>query len=51
MSVKTFRVDWYPAAAHYDFSRLEAEEIAVLMQIINAIYIENGPIDNDPDHI
>lgn len=51
MSVKTFRVDWYPHAAFIDFSTLGAEEIGVLIQIINLNYIKIGPVDNDPKFI
>jgi len=50
-SFKAFRVDWYPHQSFFDFSKLEVTEIAVLMQIINLIYIENAPIENNPAHI
>lgn len=48
---KSFRVDWFPRDAFIDFSRLTAEEIGVLMQIINLIYSHNKAIDNDPKYI
>ena len=51
MDGKTFRVDWYANDSFIDFSTLEADEIGVLMQIINLIYIRNGPVDNDPKFI
>ena len=51
MNCKTFRVDWYPHQAFVDFSELTAEEIGVLIQIINLIYIHNRPIENDPKFI
>lgn len=50
IDTKTFRIDWYPHAALYDFSKLTTDHLAMLVQIINMIYIENGPIKNDPDH-
>ena len=50
-SSKAFRVDWYPRDSFIDFSRLEAEEIGVLIQIINLIYSHNKAIDNDPKFI
>lgn len=45
---KPFRIDYYPAVAYADFTNLEAEEIAIIMQISNLNYIKLGPIDNDP---
>jgi len=51
MATKAFRVDWYPRESFMDFAMLHAEEIGVLMQIINLIYSKNGPINNDPKHI
>lgn len=51
MTSKSFKIDWYPHAALYDWSKLEAEEIALLAQIVNSIYIENQPIENDPEHL
>lgn len=51
MTVKAFRVDWYPHAALVDLAKLKPEEIAVLVQIVNLIYAHNGPIDNDPKFI
>ena len=51
MSCKTFRVDWFPHDSLLDFSYLKAEEIGVLMQIINLIYAQNKLIDNDPKFI
>lgn len=50
-NTKDFRADWYPRDAFIDFSELDAEHIGVLMQIINLIYIKEGPIENDPKHI
>lgn len=47
MPADIFRIDWYPQKSFISFSRLNAEQIGVLMQIINLIYIRNGPIDND----
>lgn len=51
MTKKAFRADWYPHDAFADFLKLPAEEIGVLMQIINMIYIENAPIEFDIRHI
>lgn len=51
MHGKAFRFDWNAQDSLIDLSRLEVEEIGVLMQIINLIYCHNGPIDNDPKHI
>ena len=50
-SSKAFRVDWYPRDSFIDFSRLDAEEIGVLMQIINLIYSHNRAVENDPKFI
>lgn len=51
MNDKAFRVDWYARDSFMDFAQLKADEIGVLMQIINLIYSHNGPIDNDPKFI
>jgi uncharacterized protein YdaU (DUF1376 family) len=51
MTTKTFWIPWHPNDAFIDFSRLKAEEIGVLVQIINLVYIKQGPIDNDPKFI
>ncbi|HRQ60057.1 MAG TPA: hypothetical protein PLO23_00830 [Alphaproteobacteria bacterium] len=51
METKAFRVDWYFHDAFVDFSILEAEEIGVLVQIINLIYIRGGSVDNNPKYI
>jgi hypothetical protein len=48
---KIFRIDYYPNQAYLDFTRLEADQIGVLMQIINLIYMNQGPIENDPKWI
>lgn len=47
MTDKSFRFDWYPKDAHADFMQLTAEQIGVLMQVCNLIYINNGPIAYD----
>jgi len=44
---KIFRVSWYPNQAYLDFSQLTPDEIGVLMQIVNLIYMKQGPIDYD----
>ena len=49
--IKPFRFDWYPKDSLIDFGGLKAEEIGVLIQIINLLYIKNGELDNDPKHI
>lgn len=46
-----FRFDWYPARAYTKFMSLPADEIAVLIQIINLIYMNNGAIANDGKYI
>lgn len=51
MNTKNFRVDWYPHAAFIDFNKLKAEEIGVLVQIINLIYVKEGPIEYEPKYI
>lgn len=51
MTDKSFRYDWYPKEAHTDFMELTAEEIGVLMQICNLMYIKSAPIENDPKWI
>ncbi len=48
---KIFRVDWYAADAYVDFSRMDAHEIAVMIQIINLIYLNQGAIENEPKWI
>lgn len=48
---KIFRIDWYPHNAYADFLKLNVEEIAVITQVINLIYINEGPIENDPKWI
>jgi uncharacterized protein YdaU (DUF1376 family) len=48
---KIFRIPWFPNQAYLDFSRLDPHEIGVLMQIINLIYMNQGPIENDPKWI
>lgn len=48
---KIFRIDWYPHQAYVDYSRMDADEIAVMSQIINLIYMNENPIDNDPKWI
>jgi hypothetical protein len=48
---KIFRIPWFPNQAYLDFSRLDPNEIGVLMQIINLIYMNQGPIANDPKWI
>lgn len=42
-----FRVDYYPHRAHAKYMMLNGDEIAMLTQIINLIYMNNGPIAND----
>jgi uncharacterized protein YdaU (DUF1376 family) len=51
MHEKAFRIDWYAHNAFVDFSELEVEEIGVVVQVINLIYIKNGPVDYDPKFI
>lgn len=51
MTADIFRIDWYPQKSYMGFSRLDVEQIGMLMQIINLIYIHNGPIDNDEVYI
>jgi uncharacterized protein YdaU (DUF1376 family) len=48
---KIFRIDYYPSQAYMDFSRMNANEIAVIIQIINLIYMNQGAIENDPKWI
>lgn len=48
---KIFRIDWYPHQAHADYSRMDAEEIGLMSQLINLMYIHEGPINNDPKWI
>jgi len=43
-----YHIDWYPHKAHADYARMDTEEIAVMSQIINLMYIHEGPIENDP---
>ena len=42
-----FRVDYYPHRAHAKFMGLKGDEIALLIQIINLIYMNGGPVAND----
>lgn len=51
MESKAFRIDWYPRDSFMDFCTLQAEEIGVLMQVVNLIYSYNGAVMNDPKHI
>ncbi|MCL4678893.1 MAG: DUF1376 domain-containing protein [Alphaproteobacteria bacterium] len=51
MTTKTFWIPWHPNDSYIDFSKLKAEEIGVLMQIVNLIYIKQRPIENDPHFI
>lgn len=51
MSIKKWDIPWNASAALIDFARLDAEEIAVTIQIINLIYAQNGPIPNSPEDI
>lgn len=44
-------VSWYAHKAFVDFGSLEVEEIGVMTQIINLIYIKSGPVDYDPKYI
>jgi uncharacterized protein YdaU (DUF1376 family) len=48
---KSFRIDWYYKDALIDLSLLKAEEIGVLVQIINFIYYKEGPIEFNSKHI
>ncbi len=50
-SARKWDIPWNAPAALIDFAKLEAEEIAVSIQIINLIYAQGGPIDNDPEAI
>lgn len=51
MTTDIFRVDYYPHRAHAKFSQLKGDEIAMLMQIINLIYMNSGPIQNDGKYL
>lgn len=48
---KIFRIDYYPNQAYLDFSMLEADHVGVLIQVCNLIYMNQGPIENDPKWI
>lgn len=50
-SARKWDIPWNAPAALIDFAKLEAEEIAVSIQIINLIYAQGGPIENDPEAI
>lgn len=50
-NVKEFRFGWNAKDAHTNFMELTCEQIGVLMQIINLIYIKRGRIENDPKWI
>lgn len=51
MTCKTFRIDWYPKDAYIDLAKLPAEEIGLLLQTMNLIYMHNRAIDFEPKHI
>lgn len=48
---KEFRFSWHAKDAHTSFMGLTAEQIGVLMQIINLIYLKRDKIENDPKWI
>lgn len=51
MTDKPFRFDWLPKEAYTDFMQLEGHEVGLLIQICNLMYLNNGPIENDPKWI
>lgn len=51
MSVKKWDIPWDAPAALIAFAKLDADEIAVAIQIMNLIYAQNGAIENDPKQI
>ena len=51
MTSNNYWVPWQAKDALIAFSQLKAEEIGVLIQIINLIYAREEPIENDPAYI
>lgn len=49
MTDKYFRIDWYVQEAFIGLSHLNVEQIGLLIQIMNYIYIKNGPVDRDDE--
>lgn len=50
-SVRKWDIDWDAPAALVDFAKLEEGELSVAVQIINLMYVQNGPVKNDPEEI